>query len=149
DSIENNVTLSMIDMMKGPLGFLKPSKIHAVGKKVIKDYKVVAVNEKVPLASLSGGNRQKVNLGRWLLQNKDILILDSPTRGVDVGVKAYIYDIMKKLKKQGVSILLVSDELPEIIGLSDTVYVFKNRKIEKMFRRSEGLTEEKIIEVML
>ncbi|HBY72008.1 MAG TPA: sugar ABC transporter ATP-binding protein, partial [Lachnospiraceae bacterium] len=104
---------------------------------------------KVPLASLSGGNRQKVNLGRWLLQNKDILILDSPTRGVDVGVKAYIYDIMKKLKKQGVSILLVSDELPEIIGLSDTVYVFKNRKIEKMFRRSEGLTEEKIIEVML
>ncbi|HCR41022.1 MAG TPA: D-xylose ABC transporter ATP-binding protein, partial [Lachnospiraceae bacterium] len=51
--------------------------------------------------------------------------------------------------KQGVSILLVSDELPEIIGLSDTVYVFKNRKIEKMFRRSEGLTEEKIIEVML
>ncbi|HCR41259.1 MAG TPA: D-xylose ABC transporter ATP-binding protein, partial [Lachnospiraceae bacterium] len=104
-SIENNVTLSMIDMIKEPLGFLKPSKIHEVRKKVIKDYKVVAVSEKVPLASLSGGNRQKVNLGRWLLQNKDILILDSPTRGVDVGVKAYIYDIMKKLKKQGVSIL--------------------------------------------
>ena len=149
DSIENNVTLSMIDMIKEPLGFLKPSKIHELGKKVIKDYKVVAVSEKVPLASLSGGNRQKGDLGRWLLQNKDILILDSPTRGVDVGVKAYIYDIMKKLKKQGVSILLVSDELPEIIGLADTVYVFKNRKIEKRFRRSEGLTEEKIIEVML
>lgn len=149
DSIENNVTLSMLDELKGPLGFISPGKITEVGKKVIKDYKVIAVNEKVPLASLSGGNRQKVNLGRWLLQQKDILILDSPTRGVDVGVKAYIYDIMKQLKKKGVSILLISDELPEVIGLSDTVYVFKNSKIEKKFKRSEGLTEEKIIEVML
>ncbi len=149
DSIENNVALSMLDELKGPLGFISPGKITEVGKKVIKDYKVIAVNEKVPLASLSGGNRQKVNLGRWLLQQKDILILDSPTRGVDVGVKAYIYDIMKQLKKKGVSILLISDELPEVIGLSDTVYVFKNSKIEKRFKRSEGLTEEKIIEVML
>lgn len=149
DSIENNVTLSMLDEIKGPLGFISPGKIEEAGKKVIEDYRIVAVNEKVPLASLSGGNRQKVNLGRWLLQEKRILILDSPTRGVDVGVKAYIYDIMKQLKKKGVSILLVSDELPEIIGLSDTVYVFKNSRIEKKFRRSEGLTEEKIIEVML
>lgn len=149
DSIENNVTLSMLDEIKGPLGFISPGKIEEAGKKVIEDYRIVAVNEKVPLASLSGGNRQKVNLGRWLLQEKKILILDSPTRGVDVGVKAYIYDIMKQLKKKGVSILLVSDELPEIIGLSDTVYVFKNSRIEKKFRRSEGLTEEKIIEVML
>ncbi|NLJ97384.1 MAG: sugar ABC transporter ATP-binding protein [Clostridiales bacterium] len=149
DSIENNVALSMLDELKGPFGFISPAKITGVGKKVIKDYKVVAIDEKVALASLSGGNRQKVNLGRWLLQHKDILILDSPTRGVDVGVKAYIYDIMKQLKKKGVSILLISDELPEVIGLSDTVYVFKNSKIEKKFRRSEGLTEEKIIEVML
>ena len=149
DSIENNVALSMLDELKGPLGFISPGKITEVGKKVIKDYKVIAVNEKVPLASLSGGNRQKVNLGRWLLQQKDILVLDSPTRGVDVGVKAYIYDIMKQLKKKGVSILLISDELPEVIGLSDTVYVFKNSKVEKKFKRSEGLTEEKIIEVML
>ncbi|MFU0827712.1 MAG: Sugar ABC transporter ATP-binding protein [Lachnoclostridium sp.] len=149
DSIKNNVALSMLDQIKGFLGFISPGKIEKVGKKVIKDYKVIAVSEEFPLASLSGGNRQKVNLGRWLLQDKDILILDSPTRGVDVGVKAYIYDIMKQLKKKGVSILLVSDELPEIIGLSDTVYVFKNSRIEKKFKRSEGLTEEKIIEVML
>jgi ribose transport system ATP-binding protein len=149
DSIENNVSLSMLDELKGPLGFVSPRKVNEAGRRVIKDYKVIAVNERVPLASLSGGNRQKVNLGRWLLQQKDILILDSPTRGVDVGVKAYIYDIMKQLKKKGVSILLISDELPEIIGLSDTVYVFKNSRIEKKFKRSEGLTEEKIIEVML
>jgi ribose transport system ATP-binding protein len=149
DSIENNVALSMVDSLTGWMDFLKPSKIHDVGQKVIRDYKVVTVSEKEPLMSLSGGNRQKVNLGRWLLQNKKVLILDSPTRGVDVGVKAYIYNIMKELKKKGVSIVLVSDELPEIIGLSDTVYVFKNSKIEKIFKRSEGLTEEKIIEVML
>lgn len=149
DSIENNVALSMVDSLTGPMGYLNPSKIHDVGQKVIKDYKVVTVSEKEPLMSLSGGNRQKVNLGRWLLQNKKILILDSPTRGVDVGVKAYIYNIMKELKQKGISIVLVSDELPEIIGLSDTVYVFKNRKVEKIFKRSEGLTEEKIIEVML
>lgn len=149
DSIENNAALPMLDEIKGPLGFVLPRKIEEVGKKVIKDYKVVAVNEKVPLTSLSGGNRQKINLGRWLLQERDILIMDSPTRGVDVGVKAYIYDIMKQLKKKGVSILLVSDELPEIIGLSDTVYVLKNSRIEKRFARSEGLTEDKIIEVML
>lgn len=149
DSIENNVALSMLNDLKGLLGFISPKKIKEVGKKVIEDYKVIAVNESVPLASLSGGNRQKVNLGRWLLQNKDILVLDSPTRGVDVGVKAYIYDIMKQLKKKDVSILLISDELQEVIGLSDTVYVFKDSKIEKKFKRSEGLSEEKIIEVML
>lgn len=149
DTIQNNVAVTMLDHLKGKFNLIMPGKVREEGKKVIKDYKVVANNEKVHITSLSGGNRQKVNLGRWLVQNKSILILDSPTRGVDVGVKSYIYDIIENIKKEGVSILLISDELPEVIGLSDTVYIFKNGMIKKKLQRSEGLTEEKIIEVML
>lgn len=149
DTIEHNVAITMLNELSGRLGVIRPKKIHEAGKQVIDDYKVVATGSKAPLRSLSGGNRQKINLGRWLIQDKSVLIFDSPTRGVDVGVKSYIYDIIEQLKEDDVAVLLVSDELPEIIGLSDTVYVFKDGKIRECIKRSEGLTENKIIEVML
>ena len=79
----------------------------------------------------------------------DVYILDCPTRGVDIGVKAYIYDSMRLLAAQGKSIIMVSDELPEAIGMSDRIMVMKNGKIEKVFTRGINFNEESIIEVMI
>ena len=90
-----------------------------------------------------------MNLGRWMIQDKEVLILDCPTRGVDVGVKSYIYRSMLEAKKQGVAMIVVSDELPELIGMADTLMVMKAGKLAAVMKRSEVFTEEKIIEVML
>lgn len=79
----------------------------------------------------------------------DILLLDSPTRGVDVGVKAYIYGLMRKAKQDGISIVLFSDELPEALGLADRILVMNNGVIKAEFLRDTDFTEEKIIEVMI
>lgn len=81
------------------------------------------------VTNLSGGNQQKVMIGRWLATKPKILILDEPTRGVDVGAKAEIYEIMNELTKQGVSIIMISSELPEIINMADRVYVMYDGRI--------------------
>ena len=101
------------------------------------------------MTGLSGGNKQKVNLGRWLRKELDVLILDCPTRGVDVGVKAYIYELMREAKKRGMAILLISDELSEVIGMSDRVIVMRDGSVQGEFLRGEALTQERLIEVMV
>ena len=96
------------------------------------------------VGNLSGGNQQKVVIGRWLATKPKILILDEPTRGVDVGAKAEIYAIMNNLVKEGVAIIMISSELPEVINMSDRVVVMSNGRITACLPR-EGLTQEKIM----
>ena len=98
---------------------------------------------------LSGGNKQKVNLSRWLIKDLDYIILDCPTRGVDIGVKAYIYSVLKKAKADGLGIIMISDELPEAMGMADRILVMKNHKFAAMLSRNTDFTEDKIMEVML
>ncbi|MDR1147727.1 MAG: sugar ABC transporter ATP-binding protein [Spirochaetaceae bacterium] len=148
-TIEDNIALPTVEMIRRRAGFLNPYAKQELSEKVMKMFDVKASGITQVMSGLSGGNRQKVNLGRWLIQGKTILILDCPTRGVDVGVKSYIYHEMIELKKQGVSILVFSDELPELIGMCDRLMVMKRGKIEKVMKRSEGFSEEAIIEVML
>lgn len=90
---------------------------------------------KQTVSSLSGGNKQKVNLGRWLIKDIDVLILDCPTRGVDVGVKAYIYQLMREMKEKGMSMILSSDELTEVLGMSDRIAIMREGKIVGFLRR--------------
>jgi ribose transport system ATP-binding protein len=149
DSIENNISLATVEIVKGPIGFLQPKKRRELSEQVIRQFEVKTRGRGQLLNGLSGGNKQKVNLGRWMIQDKDILILDSPTRGVDVGVKSYIYNSMLLAKEKGVSMIIVSDELPELIGMSDTLLIMKEGRMVKTLERSSGFTEEKIIEVML
>ena len=99
--------------------------------------------------ALSGGNKQKVNMGRWLLKDLQLFVVDCPTRGVDVGVKAYLYQCLKDAKAAGLAILLITDELPEAIGMSDRILVMKNGKITGEVSRSDGLSEEAIVKVMI
>ena len=149
DTIEDNVCLAGVSLTKKKLGLLSPKKRKEISRQVIRQFEVKTNGPSQVLSGLSGGNRQKVNLGRWMIQDKNILILDCPTRGVDVGVKADIYRMMMDAKKQGVSILMISDELPELIGMCDRLIILKDGKAISQVLRSEGMTEEKLIEVMM
>ena len=98
---------------------------------------------------LSGGNKQKVALAKWLGFGADIFILDCPTRGIDIGVKASIYRLMENLKAQGKSILLISEEMPEVIGMSDRIIVLKDGVQSGEFERDETLSEHALINCMV
>ena len=107
------------------------------------------VNTDQFVSELSGGNKQKVNFGRWLAKDLKLLVLDCPTRGVDVGVKAYIYALMKKAKEDNIAIILISDELTEILGMADRLYVMKDGAQVREIRRDEDFTEQSVIGVMI
>jgi ABC-type sugar transport system ATPase subunit len=93
---------------------------------------------------LSGGNQQKVVLGRWLLTEPDILLLDEPTRGIDVGAKAQIYSLINSLASEGKGIILISSELPELLGLSDRILTLCEGRLTGEFTREEA-TQEKLL----
>lgn len=101
------------------------------------------------ISSLSGGNKQKVVLAKWMGFGSEVLILDCPTRGIDVGVKQMIYQLLIRLKEEGKAILMISEELTELIGMSDRVIIMKNGKISGEFKREDGLAETKLIQYML
>ncbi len=98
---------------------------------------------------LSGGNKQKVALAKWLGFGADVFIMDCPTRGIDIGVKSNIYKLMMDLKEQGKSIILISEELPEVIGMSDRILILKNGKITGEFLREERVTDVALIDYMI
>ena len=103
--------------------------------------KTSSIHKKI--AELSGGNQQKALLARWLAMDPEILILDEPTKGIDVGAKAEIYRIIRDIAAQGISVIVVSSELPEIIGLSDRIYVMKSGRIVKeLMTNNAGGTQQ-------
>ena len=122
---------STIEVLKEFISHLHvdSKKEDAITQEFVDKMKTKTPSLEQIVTNLSGGNQQKVMIGRWLATKPRILILDEPTRGVDVGAKAEIYDIMNELTKQGVSIIMISSELPEIINMSDRVYVMYDGRI--------------------
>ncbi|MGL4648246.1 MAG: ATP-binding cassette domain-containing protein, partial [Caldilineaceae bacterium] len=106
--------------------------------------KTPSVEQKV--GNLSGGNQQKVSLGKWLFVKPNLLILDEPTRGIDVGAKYEIYTLMNKLVQDGLSIIMISSELPEVLGMSDRVYVVSAGRIAGELPIGDA-TQEKIMQL--
>ena len=109
-----------------------------------------AMNIKTPsyeqaVGNLSGGNQQKVALAKWLMTEPKVLILDEPTRGIDVGAKHEIYTIMNQLIEQGVCIVMISSDLPEILGMSDRIIVMREGKIAGELCNIEDFTQEKVM----
>lgn len=100
------------------------------------------------IINLSGGNQQKVILGRWLSEELKVLLLDEPTRGIDVGAKSEIYDLIFKLASEQLAIIVVSSDLPEVIGLSDRILVMREHKIVGEVNRNDA-TEEKILKLAM
>jgi ribose transport system ATP-binding protein len=128
-------------------GWLDRSMERRVAEDEVKRLrtKTPSINQKV--VNLSGGNQQKVVLGKWLAMKPRILILDEPTRGIDVGAKAEIYRHMAALSDEGITILMVSSEMAEIVGMSDRVVVMHERRIKGVLSRG-SLTQERIAALM-
>lgn len=148
-SIMRNFVLPSMEELAGSMGFLNYKKLRTVVEDNRKAFQLKCMGINQNMNGLSGGNKQKVNLGRWMGKTLDILIIDCPTRGVDVGVKAYIYQCLREAKKKGIGIILITDELSEAIGMADNIVVMKNGEIKKTIKRSSHFNEEEIIEVMI
>ena len=147
-SILDNVCLSSMDKLQRK-GFISPKRERRFTNEYATKMNVKMENINQFVSALSGGNKQKVVLAKWLGRDSDILVLDSPTRGIDVMVKASIYELMQELTKQGKSIVMISEEILELIGMCDRLVVLKDGEITGELLREEGLSEEKIIHYMI
>ena len=127
-----------------PLFLLDQKKIKEAVKRSIDLLRVKTPAIKTLIMNLSGGNQQKVLLARWLLTEPEILLLDEPTRGIDVGAKFEIYTIIAALAKQGKSIIMISSEMPELLGMSDRIMVMCDGRLTGIVEGS-GATEEEIM----
>jgi len=147
-SIRDNICFASYPKLRtGP--FVFPRSENRFAAEWIEQMDIRLRSPSQYVMELSGGNKQKVALAKWLGFGADTFILDCPTRGIDVGVKATFYRLMMELKNQGKSILLISEELPEVIGMSDRIVIMKNGLVSGEFTRDEGLTEAKLIEYMV
>ena len=149
DSIRENFSLPSLGELQEAAGFVGPGRMRKLSTEMVTKLSVKCRDISQTVSALSGGNKQKINLGRWLAKDLKLLILDCPTRGVDVGVKAYIYSLMKEAKNNKIATILISDELTEVLGMADRLIVMKDGIITKMIRRDEEFTENAIIEVMI
>lgn len=125
-------------------GILNNKTEAEVARQYIAKLNIATPNENVAVASLSGGNQQKVVLAKWLLTDSEVLIFDEPTRGIDVGARAEIYELMNELAKRGKAIMMISSDLPEVIGLSDRIYVMYHGRIVAEFNH-ENANQEQIV----
>jgi ribose transport system ATP-binding protein len=146
--LENATLPSLSELQTGP-GFLAPKRLSRLSSDMTEKLSVKTRGIYQTMDSLSGGNKQKVNLGRWLAKDLKVLVLDCPTRGVDVGVKAYIYELMREAKAQGIATVLISDELTEVLGMADRLIVMKDGKQQSIIKRDEDFTEQSVIGVMI
>lgn len=147
-SIRDNIVLpSVSDLTKKRLLMRKKLNSFAKEHALAMSVKMTGIEQFV--LDLSGGNKQKVVLARWLGKASDILVLDSPTRGIDVKVKADIYALMSELRAKGKSIIMISEEIQELLGMCDRILIMKDGKINAEFSRSQSLCEEDIIAKML
>lgn len=137
----SNITLASLKILSGKLGmnFDKEKKLAAEYTRRLQ-VKTPSIHDSV--ATLSGGNQQKVALSRWLITKPSVLILDEPTQGIDVGAKSEIHELMTELAEQGVAILMISSELPEILGMSDRIAVMNDGTIVKILDRREASQAE-------
>ena len=124
--------------------FVRQSKRNEEAQKYVDKLSIKTPSLKTMISSLSGGNQQKVLLGRWLLTNPDMLILDEPTRGIDVGAKYEIYELMEKMAQEGKCVIMISSEMPELIGMSDRIMVMCEGHKSGILEKNE-ITDERIM----
>lgn len=149
-SIEDNIALPSLDNLTiGKTKFLSFSKIKEFAKKFAKEMSVKMVNTQQFVSELSGGNKQKVVLARWIGKDSNIVVLDSPTRGIDIKVKQDIYQLMDKMRQEGKSIIMISEELMELIGMCDRIIILKDGALKGELARSEDLDENSLISMMV
>jgi ABC-type sugar transport system, ATPase component len=145
-SIRENISIASLDKVsdRGVINTGKETKVVEEYKEIL-NIKATGISQMV--SSLSGGNQQKVAIGKWLLSDADILFLDEPTRGVDVGAKYEIYSVINDIADQGKAVCIISSELPEILGMCDRIYTMSEGKFTGEVLR-ENATQEGLMELM-
>lgn len=142
-SVENNLIMPSLDQVKH-LGFLRRNKIVELVMKLIKGLSIVPADPKKEVSKLSGGNQQKVLIGKWLGTAPNILILDEPTVGVDVGAKSEIYGIIRKFRDSGTAILVVSSDMEEVMTISDRIMVMCSGQVQGIYH-ADQVTQRQIV----
>ena len=148
ESIADNIISAGYDKLTKGI-FLLPADTKKYVDKQVKDLSIKCASVKQDVQFLSGGNKQKVVFGKWIGRECDILILDCPTRGVDIGVKAAMYALINEMRLAGKSIIMISEEMAELIGMCDRLLILKDGSLSGEFFRSKDLNENDIIEVMI
>ncbi len=145
-SVLENMQIASIDRYSAAVGFVRQSSLSSLCADMAGNLRIKTPGLDQIIENLSGGNQQKVLIARWLMTEPRILILDEPTRGIDVGAKSQIHSLMSDLAAKGLAILMISSELPEILGMSDRVLVMHAGRLSGILDRSEA-TQEKIMEL--
>ncbi len=148
-SIHNNIASTGYskNILFGP--FISGKKEKEYVNKQIKALMIKCQDAYQPVRALSGGNKQKVVFGKWIADDPDVLILDCPTRGVDIGVKAAMYELIYEMKQRGKSIIMISEELPELIGMCDRLLIMRDGQVSGEFFRKDGYNDRVLIEYMI
>lgn len=149
-SIRDNIALPSLDNLGyGHSKILSWRKIRQFAEKFAKEMSVKMQNTSQFVSELSGGNKQKVVLARWIGKGSDLVVLDSPTRGIDIKVKQDIYQLMNQMRHEGKSIIMISEELTELIGMCDRIIIMKNGEINGEIMRDRSVTENNLIAMMV
>ena len=143
-TIESNITLPVLKKYTSKLGIIDRKRQRASVDKWVEMLDVRPNNPDMLAMQLSGGNQQKVVLAKWISTEAKILIIDEPTNGVDIGAKAEIHEIIRKLASEGTAVIVISSELPEILSVSDRVLVMRKGRIAGEFM-NDNLTQEMIM----
>jgi len=136
-----NTTIANLDQYKGGLGLSMPKMVKATSKE-IKVMHTKCMGPDDMITSLSGGNQQKVIFGKWLEREPQVFMMDEPTRGIDVGAKYEIYELIIKMAKQGKTVIVVSSEMPEILGITNRIGVMSNGHLSGIVNTKETNQEE-------
>jgi putative multiple sugar transport system ATP-binding protein len=148
DSIAWNTSMAKMSKVSSKWGIIDVAKENKVAQEYVDAMRTKTPSVQQHVGNLSGGNQQKVLLAKWMFADPDVLIVDEPTRGIDVGAKYEIYCIMNDLVAQGKSIIMISSEMPELLGMSDRIYVMNEGSIVAEFMAEEA-TQEKILGAIL
>jgi ribose transport system ATP-binding protein len=142
-TVRQNIVLSALDKLSR-LSFINFNKADRLANDFVKKLDIRTPSLRQVIRNLSGGNQQKAVIARWLTLNPRVLILDEPTRGIDVGTKAEIHALMDELAQSGVGVLMISSDLPEVMGVSDRILVMREGRLVGEFTRDEA-TQDKIM----
>ena len=146
--IDTNIVMpSLPDIQRAT--FVSPRREKKLAQGQIDLLEVKCKSGRQWVNTLSGGNKQKVSFAKWIAKGSDVVIMDCPTRGVDIGVKQAMYQLITEMKKTGKAILMISEELPELIGMADRLVIMKDFKVSKEFTRSADLKETDVIEYII
>jgi ABC-type sugar transport system ATPase subunit len=144
--VRENFSLANLQSLQR-FGFMRQRAERAAFGHYVQRLKIRIPHQEQLARNLSGGNQQKVLLARWLHRNSQVVMFDEPTRGIDIGARQEIYQIIAELARQGKAILLISSELPEVLSLADRILVMRHGQIAGELKNNAGVTQEQILDL--